>query len=85
MALDELERTRARVAQAVARALRIPATTGGPLLRMGSTPGWDSLGHMTVVLEIEREFGIRVPTARIADLTDVDAIVRAVSSDSAAR
>jgi acyl carrier protein len=85
MALNELDGTRARVSQAVARALRIPPTAIPAVLRMGSTPGWDSLGHMTVVLEIEREFGIRVPTARIADLTDVEAIVRAVSADNGAR
>jgi acyl carrier protein len=47
---------------------------------MGSTPGWDSLGHMTVVLELEREFGIRIPVTRISELVDAEAIVRAVAS-----
>jgi acyl carrier protein len=35
---------------------------------------------MTVVMELEREFGMRVPVTRIAELTDVDAIARVVSS-----
>ena len=44
--------------------------------------GWDSLGHMTVVLEVEREVGVRVPVTRIAELTDIDSIVRIVSAES---
>ena len=47
-------------------------------LQMGETPGWDSLGHMTVILELEREFGVRVPVTRIAELTDVESIARFV-------
>ena len=78
MVTDDLDATRSRVAQAIARALRIPHTTVPSVMRMGGTPGWDSLGHMTVVLEIEREFGIRVPTAVISDLVDIESIVRAV-------
>jgi acyl carrier protein len=82
MVTDHLELTRTRVAQAVARALRIGDATLPSLLRMGATPGWDSLGHMTVVVEIEREFGIRIPTAVISDLVDIESIVRAVRPEN---
>ena len=67
--------TKVRVRSAILRALHLQGSPGLPL-QMGMTPGWDSLGHMTVVLELEREFGLRVPVTRIAELTDVDSIVR---------
>ena len=70
--------TKSRVRAAILRALHLQGSPGVPL-QMGMTPGWDSLGHMTVVLELEREFGLRVPVTRIAELTDVDAIARMVT------
>jgi acyl carrier protein len=68
-----------RVRAAVLRALHLQGSPNVPL-QMGMTPGWDSLGHMTVILEVEREFGMRVPVTRIAELTDVESILRVVSS-----
>ena len=75
----EEESNRARVRAAILRALHLH---GSPTvsLQMGGTPGWDSLGHMTVVLELEREFGVRVPVTRIAELTDVESIAHVISS-----
>ena len=71
---------RGRVVRAVARALGLVGTETPSLMRLGTTPGWDSLGHMTVVLEIEKEFGIRVPISDISDLVDVESILRFVGS-----
>ena len=72
--------TQDRVRAAIVRALGLTSPAPNFPLRMGSTPGWDSLGHMTVVMELEREFGVRVPVTRISDLVDVDAIVRAIAA-----
>ena len=74
------EMVRGRVGSAILRALHLQ---GSPTVRlqMGETPGWDSLGHMTVILELEREFGVRVPVTRIAELTDVASIARVVLPD----
>jgi acyl carrier protein len=69
------ESTKSRVRSAILRALHLEGSPGVPL-QMGMTPGWDSLGHMTVVIELEREFGLRVPVTRIAELIDVDSIAR---------
>ncbi len=73
------EATEVRVRAAILRALHLQGSPTVPL-RMGGTPGWDSLGHMTVILELEREFGVRVPVARIAEMTDVAAIARAFAT-----
>jgi acyl carrier protein len=68
-----------RVRAAILRALHLQSSPTMPL-HMGSTPGWDSLGHMTVIMELEREFGVRVPVSRIADLRDVTTIAGAIAS-----
>ena len=68
-----------RVKSAIMRALHLQSSPAGSL-RMGATPGWDSLGHMTVIMELERDFGIRVPVSKISELTDVASITRAFSA-----
>ena len=42
--------------------------------------GWDSLGHMRLLLEIEREFGIRFPVHAVAALESVSSIVNAIEA-----
>ena len=69
-----------RIHDAVFRSLRLPASNLP--LRMGSTPGWDSLGHMDVVLELEREFNIRFAAHQLAQLTDVAAIANTVRNST---
>lgn len=67
-----------RVRNAVARALSLSEEEARADLRMGSHPHWDSLGHMGLVMEVEKEFGIVFPARTIALLTSIDAIVEAV-------
>jgi acyl carrier protein len=64
-----------RIKAAIVRALGPAAAQGSPLA-MGETPGWDSMGHMTIVLELEREFGIRFPAYRLPELVDVASVAR---------
>jgi acyl carrier protein len=37
--------------------------------------GWDSLSHTMLILEIEKQFGIRLPPDRVFDLEDVGELV----------
>lgn len=67
-----------RVQDAVSRALGIRAADQTMTLRMGATPGWDSMGHMMVVMEVEKEFQTSFPPFRLPELTDVPSIARAV-------
>lgn len=66
-----------RVRDVVARALNLPGA-GPDDLRMGSTPGWDSTGHMMVVMELEKEFNVSFPAYRLPDLMDLPSIVSAL-------
>ena len=73
--------TEERIKQAVVRALRIAVTDQTAPLRMGSTPGWDSMGHMTVVLELEREFNTRFPSYQLPLLVDVPSIAKTLNGE----
>ena len=64
-----------RVQSVVRRSLGLAPDSGTPLA-LGTTPGGDSLGHMSIVLELEREFGVRFAAHQLARLVDVDAIVK---------
>ena len=69
-----------RVRNAVSRALGVRAADASVQLRMGSTPGWDSMGHMMVVMEIEKEFHISFPPYRLPELVDISSIAKAVQN-----
>lgn len=71
-----------RVENAIMRALGKAASDGSHPLRMGSTPGWDSMGHMTVVMELEKEFQTSFPSYRLPELVDVPSIVNAVRNQA---
>ena len=47
-------------------------------LRMGGVPGWDSMGHMDLVVELEKEFKMTLSTPRIAEVVDVPSICKTV-------
>ena len=47
-------------------------------LRLGSVPRWDSMGHMQLIPEVENAFGVTFPAYALAELVDVDSIVRAI-------
>ena len=79
MSVEQPTELVARVTAVVHRALRLPTVYVGPM-KMGSTPGWDSMGHMNVVIGLEKEFGIRFPPFRFSELTDIPSIVRALQS-----
>ncbi len=80
MATSEEKTTEQRVQGAISRALGIQNPDPSMPLRMGSTPGWDSMGHMNVVMEIEKEFNVRFPPYRLPELVDVPSIAQALRS-----
>jgi acyl carrier protein len=73
------EQNEQRIRDVVTNTLRLSMTDSSMPLRMGSTPGWDSLGHMSVVIALEKEFGIVFPSFRLPELVDVAAIAAAVT------
>jgi acyl carrier protein len=67
-----------RVRQVIARAFGLSSQESRGDLRMGGLPRWDSMGHMQLIIEIEKEFGLTFPTYEIAELLSTDAIIKAV-------
>jgi acyl carrier protein len=47
----------------------IPPEKVGPETGRDTLPDWDSIGHLKLILEVEKAFGIRFPTAELGDLT----------------
>lgn len=47
-------------------------------LRMGAVPGWDSMGHMDLIMALEKEFDVAFTTADIARLVDIGAVCRVI-------
>ncbi len=46
--------------------------------------GWDSVGHMTLVLTLEQTFGVEFAPEEIAELSSVGAIKRILARHGAA-
>jgi acyl carrier protein len=69
MSQEELE---GQVRKVIVRTFGLPADEGD--LRMGGVPGWDSMGHMNLVMALEQAFHLTFPTPMIADLVDVRSI-----------
>jgi acyl carrier protein len=63
-----------KITQAMARTFRVPDAEITMSKKRGDLPGWDSLGHLTVIMEIERELGIRFPMDQINELQTVAAV-----------
>ena len=45
-------------------------------------PGWDSVNHITLVVETERVFGIKFRTTEIEDLKNVGDLFRLIKAKS---
>jgi len=49
---------------------------------METVKGWDSLSHLTLMMDLEREFNIRFPMDSIPDLNTVESIVKTIEEES---
>ena len=67
-----------RVREILARVFQLSAAEAAADLRMGLHPRWNSMGHMQLIMEIEKEFGVRFPTYEIAELQSTESIIKAV-------
>jgi acyl carrier protein len=46
-------------------------------------PRWDSMGHLTLVLELEQEFGVAFPPEQVERMSNVGEIAEIVSNATA--
>ena len=65
-----------RVRKTILRTFNLSEKDAAKDLRIGSLPGWDSLGHMRLVVELEEEFGVSFPAYLLPEIVDLDSIVR---------
>ncbi len=74
-----------RVRDVIVRTFKLADTHRAEPLRMGAVPGWDSLGHMQLVTELESEFDVTFAAYHLAELIDEGAIARVIGELQAAR
>jgi acyl carrier protein len=66
------------VSDVIVKTFNLPGEHLGRELRMGSVPGWDSLGHMRLVVALEEKFDVNFPAFLLPEILDVDSIVREI-------
>jgi acyl carrier protein len=64
----------------VIRALSLRAEEYRPDLRIGDVDQWDSVAHLDLISEVEREFGVRFDLDEITTLTSLPELVRRLES-----
>ena len=69
-----------RVKRVMAQTFKLDPVAVSDSLRINGIPAWNSLGHMALVVALEKEFGIRFSGARVANLTSVSGIVKELQS-----
>ncbi len=74
---------RERVREAMAGVWGLPAEEIPEDADATSMPGWDSLRHLELMLELEMSFGIRIPAEQVFELTSVGAIEEALREHGA--
>lgn len=56
--------------------------TGPRLGQLEVTQGWDSLGHIRLIMALEQRFGMTIPSNAIAQLVDYDAVEEFITRQS---
>jgi acyl carrier protein len=51
-------------------------------LDASTVPAWDSLNHITLIVEIEQQFGVELTTDELADLRNVGDMVTLLENKS---
>ena len=59
----------------VAKALEISVNEIDENSAMGKTPNWDSLNHVSVIVELENSYGIQIPNEDIEKYTTMKSII----------
>jgi len=69
---------RDRVVRVTSQVLNLPTEAITEEWSPRTVEGWDSLGHMNLMLALEEEFGVQFSDERILQLLSVGAIVQAL-------
>jgi len=66
----------------LAEALRVEIAEISSETQFGDLPQWDSMGHMEVLVALEKAFGIEVTAETITNLVSVPAICQYIKENS---
>ena len=61
-----------RILDIFVKCLSLEGTVDSDSLKYNQTKGWDSVGHMTIIAELESEFDCMMDTDDILDLSSFD-------------
>lgn len=64
-----------RLQRSFTRALELPESTDVTGLKYRDIMQWDSIGHMTLIAEIENEYGVMFSTDQVLALSSYDKAV----------
>jgi acyl carrier protein len=59
---------------------RDEAISAKPEMTANDVDNWDSLSHVDMIVMVEEEFGIRIPTWQVAKLANVGELVTVIQS-----
>ena len=68
-----------RLAEALSRVLRIDRARVTPETSSQTTPSWDSVAHLSLILELEDVFDVRFPSEEIPLLNSAARLQEAIS------
>lgn len=78
--MKEIDSAFERVSGAIARTFNLPDSDAiRPETTSADVPGWDSLSHAMLLMELEEEFGINLPLDRAYRAANVGELVELVS------
>lgn len=67
----------------VAKALEISVNEIDENSAMGKTPNWDSLNHVSVIMELENSYGIQIPNEDIEKYATMKSIIELYNKKAA--
>jgi acyl carrier protein len=62
---------------------RDPSVVAQPQMTAADVEGWDSVSHIDMIMMVEAEFGIRIPTLELIGLRTVGDLVRMIKTRAA--
>jgi acyl carrier protein len=68
-----------KLTNAISELFGIPAESVRPETGRDSLPEWDSIGHLMLILSVEKAYGIRFPAAELGELTSSQKIQDALN------
>jgi acyl carrier protein len=77
-----------RIRQCMRTALKLDEAAASaitPVSTAADVPGWTSVAHLALILELEKQFGIVFGNDEIASLASIPAILEAVTRKAGAR